>query len=185
MSNRGIEDNSTMKAFFSGKIKIDDIGPRSKLVEIGHGVGIGHQDGSYSQYMEQLSKRSKEGNGIIYLGKEISEDKSTMSIVNATEEFEVGNTPKLLVMFYNIINSMTIKVEWKNMNDDLILEQYYQIPLPYSMNYHWWDTYSSYFIGPEDLDEGDYKVKITSTEGPKSKYEQPKELSSTVKFSVK
>ena len=82
MSRRGSEDNNIMKSFFRGDIKMEDIDSKSRLVEIGHGIGIGHIDGSYSKYIRQLSERSKEGNGIIYLGKAISEDKSFMSIVD-------------------------------------------------------------------------------------------------------
>lgn len=161
---------------------MDNLGSKSRLVEIGHGVGIGHIDGSYSKYIRQLSERSKNGNGMIYLGKAINEDNGTMSIVEATEKFDIGNIPKLLVMFHNVLNGIALKVEWKNMEDELILEQYYQIPPPHSMRYDWWDTYSTYFIGPEDLEEGDYKVKITSNENTRSK--QLKELSTTIKFSV-
>ena len=192
MSYRDSEDNNIMKSFFRGDIKIDDQGPRSKLVEIGHGIGIGHMDGSYSKYIRQLSAQSKEGNGIIYLGKAINEEKGTMSIVSPTEKFDTGNIPKLLIMFHNIINGIMLKVEWKNMDDNdndndnnnnnVILEQYYQIPSPHSMRYDWWDTYSAYFIGPEHLEEGDYKVKITSDENTRSK--QIKGLSATIKFSV-
>jgi len=176
------EDNNTMSAFFKGKIKAKDLGPKYERVEIGHGIGIGHRDGSYSQYVEQLSEQSKEGNGLIYLGKTIKEDKNTMSITDETEKFDTGDIPKLLVMFHNILNERTIKVEWKNMEDDTILEQRYQIPLPYSMNYHWWDTYYTYFIGPEDLEVGDYKVEITSREIVRNR--SPQELSSVIEFSV-
>lgn len=180
MSNRDNEDNNTMKSFFRGNIKMENLD--SRIVEIGHGIGIGHIDGSYSRYVRQLSERSKDGNGIIYLGKAINEDKGTMSIMDPTEKFDIGNVPKLLVMFHNILNGMMLKVEWKNMEDDTILEQYYQIPSPHSMKYDWWDTYSTYFIGPENLEEGDYKVKITSNENTTSR--QTKGLSTTVGFSV-
>lgn len=179
MSNRYSEDNNTMKSFFRGDIKMADLG--SRLVEIGHGTGVGHVDGSYSKYM-QLSRQSKVGNGIIYLGKAINEDKGSMSIMDATEKFGIGNVPKLLVMFHNILNGIILKVEWQNMDDNIILEQYYQIPSPHSMRYDWWDTYSTYFIGPEDLEEGDYKVKITSNENTKGK--QMKGLSTIIGFSV-
>ncbi len=182
MSYRDGEDNNIMKSFFRGDIKMDNLGSKSRLVEIGHGIGIGHMDGSYSKYIRQLSEQSKNGNGIIYLGKAISEDKGTMSIVSPTEKFDTGNIPKLLVMFHNVLNGIMLKVEWKNMEDDVILEQYYQIPAPHSMKYDWWDTYSTYFIGPEDLEEGNYNVKITSNENTRSK--QLKELSTTIKFSV-
>ena len=183
MSYRDGEDSNIMKSFFRGKLKIDNQDPKSRLVEIGHGIGIGHIGGSYSTYIKQLSKQSKDGNGIIYLGKEIKEDKSTISIIGATEKFDIGNIPKLLVMFNSIISGIILKVEWKNMDNDTILDQYYQIPPPNSMKYDWWDTYSAYFIGPEDLEEGDYNVKITSNENTKSKLIRG--LSTTIEFSVK
>lgn len=181
MSHRDNEDNNIMRSFFRGEIKMENIGSKSRLVEIGHGIGVGHTDGSYSKYV-QLSRQSKEGNGIIYLGKGINEDKGTMSIIDATKKFDIGNIPKLLIMFHNIINGTMLKVEWKNTDNDVILEQYYQIPPPHSMKYSWWDTYSTYFIGPEDLEEGDYKVKITSNENAKSK--KTGGLSTTIGFSV-
>ena len=184
MSQRDGEDNDSMKAFFRGDVKIDGLGSKSRFVEIGHGIGIGLLDGSYSKYIKQLTNQSKEGNGFIYLGKAISEDKGTMSIVNDTEKFGTGDVPKLLVTFHNLINGVTIKLEWKNVddNEDLILEQYYQIPSPHSMKYDWWDIYSAYFIGPEDLEVGDYKVEITSKENMMNgKF---KELSSSIEFLV-
>jgi hypothetical protein len=177
------DDGNIMNAFFKGKIKMQDLGPKYERVEVGHGVGIGHRDGSYSQYIKQLSERSKEGNGLIYLGKAINEDKNTMSIVNETKKFDTGDVPKLLIMFHNILNELRLKVEWKDMDNDVILEQYYQVPLPYSMEYNWWDTYSTYFIGPEDLEEGDYIVEITSKEIAMGR--QSEELSSIIEFSVK
>ncbi len=183
MSYADREDNNIMKSFFRGNIKMEDLGSKSRLVEIGHGIGIGHVDGSYSKYINQLSKHSKEGNGIIYLGKAINEDKGKMSIMDATEKFDQGNVPKLLIMFHDIINGMILKVEWKNMDNDTILEQYYQIPSPHSMKYDWWDQYSAYFIGPEDLEEGNYKVEITSNENTRSK--KMNGLSTTLEFSVK
>ena len=177
------KDNDTMKAFFRGEIKSSSQGSTSRLVEIGHGMGIGHSSGSYSKYIAQLSERKKEENGSIYIGKAINEDKGTMSIVDPTETFNIGDVPKLLTTFYNVIHSMTIKIEWKNMEDNTILEQYYQIPSPHSMNYDWWNTYSSYFIGPEDLEEGDYNVKITSNDNKRGR--SLKELSATIEFLVK
>ncbi len=182
MSYRYTKDNDTMKAFFRGEIKADNPNSMSRLVEIGHGTGTGHTNGSYSRYIAQLSKRQKEGNGSIYIGKAINEEKGTMSIVDPTEKFNTGDIPKLLTTFYSTINSMTIKIEWKNMENNTILEQYYQIPSPHSMNYDWWDTYSAYFIGPEDLEEGDYKVKITANGN--TRVRSLKELSTTIEFSV-
>ncbi len=176
------EDSNIMSAFFKGKIKVQSPESKYERVEIGHGVGIGHSDGSFSQYTKQLSEMSKTGNGNVYLGKAINEDKDVMSIVEETEKFNVGNVPKLLVMFHTLINQMSLKVEWKDENNETVLEQRYQIPLPYSMNYTWWDKYYTYFIGPEDLEEGDYTVEISSKEITTSG--RAKELSSTIEFSV-
>jgi hypothetical protein len=182
MSYGDNESKDIMKAFFSGKIRIDETSSKYKNVELGHGIGIGHTHGSYSQYIKQLSERSKEGNGIIYLGKDITTDNDVMSIVDATEKFDTGDTPKLLITFYNVLNGMTVKAIWKDDSNNTILEQYYQIPLPYSMNYSWWDTYSTYFIGPDNLEEGDYKVEISSIKNVKNG--QLDELSCTIEFSV-
>jgi hypothetical protein len=182
MSYRDGEDNNIMKAFFRGNIKKEDLDSKSRLVEIGHGIGIGHTGGSYSTYIIQLSKQSKDGNGAVYLGKEINEDKGKMSIVGATKKFDIGNVPKLLVMFHNVVNGIMLKVEWKDTDNDTILEQYYQIPQPHSMKYDWWDMYSTYFIGPEGLEEGNYNVKISSNESSKSK--KTGELSTNIEFSV-
>lgn len=184
MSYRDGEDNNIMKSFFRGNLKKEILDSQSRLVEIGHGIGIGHIGGSYSIYIRQLTKQSKDGNGTIYIGKEISEDKGTISIVDATKKFDIGNIPKLLVMFHSVVNGIMLKVEWKNMDmdNDTILEQYYQIPQAHSMKYDWWDTYSTYFIGPEDLEEGNYNVKISSKESSKSK--KTGELSTTIEFSI-
>lgn len=177
------EDSNIMSAFFHGKIKAKDIGPKYERVEIGHGIGIGHRDGSYSQYVKQLSDHSVKGNGLIYLGKTITEDKDTMSMSDETEKFDVGDIPKLLVTFHNVLNEITLKVEWKNMENETILEQYYTIPLAYTMDYNWWDQYSTYFIGPEDLEEGEYKVEISSKEITTSR--RLTELSTVIEFKVR
>lgn len=179
------EDNNTMNAFFRGKIKIKDLSSKYEHVEVGYGMGIGHREGSYSQYIEQLSKRSKDGNSLVYLGKDIKEGQNTMSIADETEKFDTGDVPKLLITFHNVLNENAIKVEWKNMDNDenVILEQRYKIPSAYGMGYSWWDTYHTSFIGPEDLEEGDYKVEIISREIVRNR--QPEELSSIIEFSVK
>lgn len=182
MSYGNNEDGNIMRAFFGGKIKVEDMSPQYEHAELGDGIGIGHTHGSYSQYIKQLSNRGKQGNGLIYLGRAIVINEDVASIVNATEQFNTGDVPKLLIMFYNVLNETTVKVAWENENNDVILEQRYQIPLPYSMNYNWWDTYSVYFTGPEDLDEGNYKVQISSRETVRNR--QMNELSSTVEFSI-
>ena len=176
-----IEDTNIMNALFKGKIKIQKQSSKYERVEIGHGMGIGHDGGSRSQYLQQLAERSKEGNGLIYLGKGIQEGKDTMSIVGETNKFYVGDIPKVLLVFSNVINKMTLKLDWKNARNNSILEQYYEIPSPYSLQHSWWDTYSVHFAGSEDLDEGNYKIDISSTKKTRLRTE---ELSSTIEFSI-
>jgi len=175
------ENDDIMKAFFNGDIKVENLGPKYERIEVGHGLGVGYSDGSYSQYVKQL--RSRQGNCLIYIGKGIKTDNDVMSILNETEEFNEGEIPKLLITLHNIINEKIIKVEWKNMDNEIILEQRYQTPLPYAMNYSWWDTYGVYFIGPDNLEEGDYKIDIKLREIVRER--KLEELSPTIQFSVK
>ena len=181
------ENTNTMKAFFEGRIR-NDI-PESKLVELGHGKGVGHTRGSYNQYIKELSAQRSKGNGTISIGKYVIE-KDIFSIPDQTDKFTVGDIPHLLVIYGNIISDIQLKAVWKNSIDDTILEQYYNIPGSYSMGNDWWDKYSVYFIGPEDLDEGDYNVIVTSREvisreptlGDKD--DNIKTLSASLEFSV-
>lgn len=173
-----------MSAFFSGKLKdeIADSNKETKKVELGHGLGIGYRDGTYDQYVKKLSENRIKGNGAIYLGKDINTNGNTLSIRNPTEEFLTEDIPKLLIMFNTILNPTRIKVVWKNSDDDIILDQYYEIPSAHSMNYDWWSSYGVYFIGPEDLEEGNYNIDIISKEfGIEDKV---KTLSTSVEFSV-
>lgn len=162
------EDNNIMKAFFKGKISINDLSrPTLKRVEIGHGKGIGYKYGTYSQYIEKLSEQVTKGNGIIYIGKSVTEsikEKGTFSISNHTDKFTIGDVPHLLINYNNVIDDIFLKVIWKDSDDVSILEQYYEIPRAHSMGNSWWDYYGIYFIGPEDLEEGNYKVEIISEE---------------------
>lgn len=170
--------SDTMKAFFSGKLNNEIAAKGPKMVELGHGVGIGHKDGTYSQYVKSLSGK----NGTIYLGKGIKTDKDTLSIQDSTEEFTVGDVPKILVMFNTILNPIKIKVVWKDSDGNIILDQYYDMPSAYSMKYDWWDSYGVYFIGPEDLEEGNYNIEIISKElGIEDKI---KTLRTSIEFSV-
>lgn len=155
------EEMDDMKLFFAGKVKIE--AAESKLVELGYGKGIGHKYGSYSQYVKKLSEQVIKGNGIISIGKSVIE-KDIFSIPDPTDKFVVGDIPKLLIMYGNIINDISLKVMWKDSNNDTILEQYAEAPSAHSMGYYWWDSYGIYFIGPENLEEGDYKVEIISEE---------------------
>lgn len=158
------EDNNIMKAFFGGKISINDLSrSTAKRVELGHGKGIGHKYGSYSRYIEKLSEQVTKGNGIISIGKSVIE-KDIFSMPNPTDKFAIGDVPHLLIMYNNIIDDILLKVTWKDSDADSILEQYYEIPRAYSMGNDWWDSYGIYFIGPEDLEEGDYSVEVTSQE---------------------
>lgn len=43
----------------------------------------------------------------------------------------------------------------------------------------WWDLYSVYFVGPENLDKGEYKVVLEAEDIKRNK------LISTIEFSVK
>ena len=85
---------------------------------------------------------------------------------------------------------MSLKVIWKDSNDDTILEQYYNIPAAHSMNYDWWGSYGILFIGPEDLDEGNYMVEIISEEIISREYtisdkkDNIKTFSASLEFSV-
>ena len=175
------EDDNIMKAFFNGDIKVENLGPKYERIEVGHGLGVGHPNGSYSQYIKQL--RSRPGNCLIYTGKSVKIDNDVMSILDETEEFKEGEIPKLLITFYNILNEKTIKVEWKNMENDVILKQRYITPIPYAMNYSWWDTYGVYFIGPDNLEEGDYKIDITLREIVRDR--KLEEMSPTIQFLIK
>lgn len=158
------DDNNIMKAFFKGKISINDLSrPTLKKVEIGYGKGIGNKYGTYNRYIEKLSEQITKGNGTIYIGKSII-DKDTFSISNPTDKFTIGDVPHLLINYNNVIDDIFLKVIWKDSDDTSILEQYYEIPRAYSMGNSWWDYYGIYFIGPEDLEEGNYKVEITSEE---------------------
>lgn len=174
----------TMSAFFSGRLK-DDIASFSKepkMVELGHGAGIGHKDGTYDQYVKQLREQITKGNGTIYIGKAIKTDKNTLSIQDSTDKFSTEDIPKLLIMFNTILNPIQIKIVWKDSNGDQILDQYYEILSAHGNDYDWWDSYGVWFIGPEGLEEGDYKVEITSKEfGIEDK---TKTLSTSVEFSV-
>lgn len=159
------EHSNIMNDFFRGKINIEDLPnrPKPKKVELGYGKGIGHAHGSYSQYIKKLGEQAPKGNGIISIGKSIIE-KDTFSISDPTDKFALGDVPHILIMHYNTINPITIKVLWKDSEDEIISEQYYEISGAHSLNYDWWDSYGVYFIGPENLEEGDYEVEIVSTE---------------------
>lgn len=160
------EHSNIMSDFFRGKINIDDLSdrPKSKMVELGYGKGIGYVHGTYSQYIKKLGKQAPKGNGIISIGKSVVEKDNTFSMSDPTDKFTIGDVPHILIMHYNVINTVAIKVLWKNSEDEVLSEQYYEIPAAHSLNYDWWEQYGTYFIGPEDLEEGNYKVEIVSTE---------------------
>ena len=182
------DSTEVMKSFFSGRIKYE--APKSKLVELGDGKGIGHARGSYSQYVMALREQAPKGNGTISIGKSIVTDKEIFSTQNPTDKFSVGDVPHILITYGNIINGIQLKVIWKDSNDETILEQFYDIPVPYSVGSDWWDQYSVYFTGPEDIEEGDYRVDIISEEiisrehtiGEKK--DNIKTLSASLEFSV-
>lgn len=179
---------NVMEAFFKGKLD-NKILHKPKIIEIGYGKGIGYMHGTYSQYINRLSKQTAKGNGFIYIGKSInaekepiSPDKDIFSIPETTDTFFIGDIPKILIMFYDMLNDTIIKLTWKDSNNDIILEQYYEIPSAHSMGYDWWNSYGVYFVGPEKLDEGNYKIEITSTSfGVEDK---KKILNRSLKFTV-
>jgi len=177
-------NKDVMSAFFSGKLKneIASTFKEPKMVELGHGAGIGHKDGTYGQYVKQLNEQIIKGNGTIYLGKTIKTEKNTLSIQDPTDKFSTGDIPKLLIMFNAILNPIRIQVIWKDSNDTKILDQYYEIPSARSNDYDWWDSYSAYFVGPENLEYGHYKVGITSKEFGME--DNTKVLSTSIEFSV-
>ena len=76
------ETNNTMKAFFEGKVRNEIT--ESKLVELGHGKGVGHSYGSQSQYIKELSEQRTKGNGTISIGKYVTE-KDIGSLVGIDE----------------------------------------------------------------------------------------------------
>ncbi len=159
-------DSSIMERLFSGKIDLSETNSAPKMIELGHGVGIGHKDGSFAEYTHILYERKNKGNGEIYLGKTINIDKDNKNLISmkdSTDKFSQGDLPKVLIMLYNILNETHLKILWKDSANDKILDQYYEIPSAYSMGFDWWDQYGVYFIGPEKLEEGNYKIEITST----------------------
>lgn len=177
----------TMKSFFGGKIKNE--APKSpRLVELGHGKGIGHVRGTYNEYIEKLSEQKVKGNGLISIGKAVIE-KDVFSMPNPTDKFTLGDIPKLLITYGSIINGIQLKVSWKDSSNDIILEQFYNIPSPYSMGNDWWDSYGILFLGP-DLEEGNYKVEIISEEIISREYtigekrDNIKTLKASLEFSV-
>jgi len=178
------EHSNIMEGFFSGKIKIDDLSNQHqpKKVELGYGKGIGHRQGTYSQYIKKLEEQAPKGNGIISIGKSIMEKDNMFSMPNMTDKFAEGDIPHILVMHYNIVNPMIIHVSWKNSEDEEISEQFYEIPAAHSLNYDWWNSYGTYFVGPEDIEEGDYKVEITSTEYGRGN--RTKTLTASLDFTV-
>lgn len=177
--------SDTMSNIFSGKIKLEDYSTSSQLkrVELGHGKSVGCMYGSYNKYIENLSLQTNKKNDNISIGKSISIDKGIPFITNMTDKFIIGDTPHILITYYNIINHIRIKVMWKDSDNDQISEQYYDIPSAYSMQYYWWDLYSIYFIGPENLKAGNYKVEIVSTEF--KRVNDKKILSSLLEFTIK
>jgi hypothetical protein len=178
-------DINVMEQFFGGRINAPEMKKSEpRMVELGHGTGIGHKDGSYTEYNAALYHQASKGNGIISIGKSVNIDnnKNLLTMDDSTDKFSFSDVPHVLIMFYNIVNETRLKVLWMDHSGDIIVDQYYKIPSSYSMGNSWWDQYGVYFIGPEDLDEGDYKVEITSTSlGAENRI---KSLTATLKFSV-
>lgn len=172
------EENNTMNQIFSGRVKVNKFEP--SLVDQGYGVGVGHIGGSYASYVRQLRKNVNIDSCAVHIGKNIDLNAKVPIIINPTTEFVSGDIPKVLVELHTFINGLFVKTAWQDKNsEDIILESFYNIPSPYDKNYDWWDLYSVYFIGPENLDEGEYKVMLEAEDIKRNK------LISTLEFSVK
>lgn len=146
------EDN--MADFFSKSYAIDYDKPD---IDYGQGFAIG-AFGPYESYIRSISQNGQERS--IYIGKNIDTD--TWTMIDQTTEFTIGDNPKILVRFTNVVDSTPIKVLWQSEDGENILESYYGIPAPYIKRYDWWSLYLVVFKGPENLQEGKYKVLIIS-----------------------
>lgn len=176
--SHGNEEDYTMSQIFGGRIKV--YRQELDLAEQGYGVGIGHIGGSYALYMRQLRENANIENSTIYLGKDINLNTSNPTIINPTIEFAIGDVPKILIDLHSLIDELFVNVMWRyNGSEDIILKSFYKIPSPYGKNYDWWDLYSVYFIGPENLGEGEYQVVLEAEDIKRNK------SISTVEFSVK
>lgn len=171
--------DEVMSRFFRGKLKINT---DYMIGEYGHGMGIGNKYDSYEIYKKKLSEKVNQENGKTYIGKDINMGPNSLSIVDPATEFAIGETPKVLIMFYNILYGISIRSLWKDDRENIVLGQLYDIPSPYSMQYSWWDIYGAYFIGPEDLEEGNYKVQLVSYENGIKNIRRI--MSSNIEFSV-
>jgi len=163
----------TMKEFFLKNVIIEN-DYNKPVIDYGQGFAIG----AFGTY--ELYKRSLSANGqhrLVYMGKDI--DMDTLSIVNSTTEFLVGDIPKILIKFTNLTGSMTIRALWQNDEEEIILESYYNIPAAYAKRYDWWNIYLVTFKGPENLQEGNYKVILLSED-----VINKLKLSATVEFTV-
>lgn len=161
------DEGNVMDAILKGRINLSEEIKKSepKKVELGYGKGIGHTSGTYEDYIKQLEDANKsQDNGAVFIGKNVTETDNKYSVINFTDEFTIGDLPHVLVTYKNIINGMTLKAEWLDDNNDVILEQFYEIPPPHSLQYAWWDLYGIFFMGPEKLEEGKYSVKLSSRE---------------------
>lgn len=163
----------TMKEFFSKNVIIENNHNRP-AIDYGQGFAIG-AFGSYELYKRSLSTNGQ--HRLVYMGKDIDID--TMSITNNTTQFFVGDIPKILIKFTNLAGSMMIKALWQDEDDNVVLESYYNIPAAYAKRYDWWNIYLVTFKGPENLQEGFYRVILLS-EDSISKIK----LSATIEFTV-
>lgn len=173
----GNEENNVMSQMFSGRLKIykRDL----DLAERGYGKGVGHLYGSYALYVKQLRDNANIRNGAVSIGRDINLNTATPTMTDPTVEFAIGEIPKILIEFHGLINELFVNATWKYIgSEDIILKSSYRIPSPYGENYDWWDLYSVYFVGPENLGEGEYNVILEAEDIKKNK------LISTVEFSV-
>lgn len=140
-----------MKEFFSRNIIQEE--STKPIIDYGQGFAIG-TFGTYELYTRSLSANGK--HRLVYMGKDINFE--NLSMTDNTTEFVVGDVPKILIKFTNLASSMGIRALWQDDAENTILESYYGIPAPYTKRYDWWTTFLVAFKGPENLEEGYYKV---------------------------
>jgi len=163
------DKDQSMKDFLSRRIEVNY---DKHIVNYGQGFAIG-AFGSYKLYVKSLSKNGRHSS--VHIGKDIDTD--TLSIIDDTNEFIVGDIPKLLVKLTNVSNDVQIRAIWQDEDESIILESSYGIPSPYTKRYDWWSVYCITFQGPGNLKEGKYNVIITSKEMSSNK-----ELSTNIDF---
>lgn len=169
-----MKDEDTMKEFFSKNITVSDDNYNKPVLDYGQGFAIG-TFGNFELYSRSLKVNGQ--HRLVYMGKNM--DMDTLIMADNTTEFTIGDVPKILIKFTNLASQMEVKAIWQNGEDETILESYYSIPSPYTKRYDWWNIFLVTFKGPENLDEGNYKVLLLSED----KINDIK-LTATIEFTV-